>query len=53
MNTDALTNPTVKAAIEAIQTGDKRFMDLSQRLLSGCALAWRRNKVSSSQWFCI
>ena len=37
MNTDALTIPTVKAAIEAIQTGDKKFMDLSQRLLSGCA----------------
>ena len=53
MNTDALTNPTVKAAIEAIQTGDERFMHLSQKLLSGCAPAWRRNNFSSSQWFCI
>ena len=24
MNTDALTNPTVKAAIEALQTGDRK-----------------------------
>jgi hypothetical protein len=37
MNTDALTNPTVKAAIEALQKGDQQAHGKIERLDIGQA----------------